>query len=314
MATMMKQLGREASVLREKAYYRLLRAGKSVYQLRQWGQPQQRGKTILLIVGCQRSGTTLMNQIFEHDLRAKVYPEVSELSSADVPKQLRLNPMPQVYQQLEREPASLVVLKPLVESQRTPELLNEFEQPRANSPILTAKAIWVYRHYRDVAASYVKKWGTGHSARDLRAILEAQPHNWRSEHLPPEVVATVRDHYSEDMHDHDASALYWYVRNTLFYTRGLERELRVMLCRYEELVKSPVQVLQAIYDFIGYEFPGAHIVARVRSDAQAKGANVILSPAIEQLCQTLLARLDETHAKQSEAMQAEQMLAWGTEL
>lgn len=299
MATMTTQLRRSGSLLREKVYYRLLRARKVIRQRGPWAHTLPARKTILLIVGCQRSGTTLMNQIFEHDLRARVYPEVSELSSSDMPKRLRLNPLTQVRFQLAWQPASLVVLKPLVESQRTLELLDTFEQPRPDGPILTARAVWLYRHYRDVAASYVKKWGAGHSARDLRAIVEQHSDNWRSELLSEEVVETVRSHYREEMGDYDASALYWWVRNRLFYDRGLAREPRVMLCPYDALVMAPVQMVEAIYAFIGQEFPGPQIVASVHREAKSKGASVVLAPAIEELCAVLLARLDESFTQQA---------------
>ena len=82
-------------------------------------------KIILFIVGCQRSGTSLMTRIFFRDVRAKVYRESSILSSKD-PFRLRLNPLPLVEKRISRDKAPLIILKPLVESQNIIKLAGLF--------------------------------------------------------------------------------------------------------------------------------------------------------------------------------------------
>jgi hypothetical protein len=148
----------------------LRRVAKRPYHVvrrRQAGPPR-----VLFILGCQRSGTTLLTRIFDHDWQAKVYDENSALSSRDVPKQLRLNPLPEVASMFADDRASLIVAKPLVERQNAVQLLDAIENSRA---------IWLYRHFEDAAASHVQKWGPGHSMRNLRSIVEAVPHDWRNE-------------------------------------------------------------------------------------------------------------------------------------
>jgi hypothetical protein len=120
---------RKRKVTPGKVYNGLRRTGKGVYHLFKYDYSQP--KMALFIVGCQRSGTTLMNWIFEGDLNAKVYPEVSKLSSEDPRKQLRLNPLPKVKAVLDKDRAPLIILKPLVESQNTLQLLDYFEDSKA---------------------------------------------------------------------------------------------------------------------------------------------------------------------------------------
>jgi hypothetical protein len=284
MARLTDELRTNFTVMREKAYRQAFRTRKALYH---WSkQPSARtGATTLFIVGCQRSGTTMMTRIFEQDLNTKVYAETSRLSSLDHPKRLRLNPLDSVKKIIEQERAPLVILKPLVESQNTPELLECFRGSRA---------VWLYRHYKDVAASYVKKWGEGHSAKDLRRIIEKRPGDWRAEHIPESVEQIVREHFSEQMDSHDASALYWFVRNSLFFSRRLDANPKVMLCKYEEVVAMPVEALRYIYEFVGQEFPGAQIVGTVHEASVSKGQEIRLSPEIDRLCCELMQQLDNT--------------------
>src|SRR5215208_3275365 len=91
---------------------RLRRASKYLYQRARWrtiGTPK-----VLFIVGCQRSGTTLMTALFDADRDCRVFQEFSALSSMDK-RGIRLNPLPDVAAVIRRVSAPLVVAKPLVE-------------------------------------------------------------------------------------------------------------------------------------------------------------------------------------------------------
>jgi hypothetical protein len=263
----------------QKVSRQLFLAGKHAYQTIK--QDRTAPKTILFIVGCQRSGTTLMEEIFEKDLNAKVYQEMSKLSSQH-DRKLRLNPLPVVKATLERDHAPLIVLKPLVESQNTLRLLDFFPG---------SKALWMYRHYNDVIASRIKKSGPGNGLIDMRYLAENRP-NWRTENVAPEVREVVLQHYSEAMSPYDAAALYWYVRNSLFFSLGLDQNARVMVEKYEEFVVDPMQHMRRIYGFLNQPFPEKNNVAEVHTSSVGKGNHIALSPAVEHLCQELLDRLD----------------------
>lgn len=273
---------RKRKVTPDKVYNRLRRTGKGVYHLLKYDHHQP--KTILFIVGCQRSGTTLMNRIFERDLRAKVYPEVSKLSSEDPPRQLRLNPLPKVKAVLDKDRAPLIILKPLVESQNTLQLLDYFEG---------SKALWLYRDYKAVALSHVRKWGNYNSINDLKAIVEARPNNWRYENVSAELRNIVLQYFVEDMDPYDASALYWFVRNSLFFELNLDKNPKVFICRYEDLVFNPIKVMKNVYKFLDHDFPGSQITKEVTSKAVQRGKHVVLSSGIDCLCRQLLEKLDK---------------------
>lgn len=243
---------------------------------------------VLFIIGCQRSGTTLMTEILEKDWDVKVYPEHSPLSNQDSLDGLRLNPLPEVKRAIEADRYPLVVLKPLVETQNADGLLDFFPQ---------ARAIWMYRHYRDVANSNLKRFGMNNGRKNLAYIARNDITNWRAERLPVAVRELVLEHYSVDMDPYDAAALFWYVRNTFFFDLQLDQHPRVMTCRYVDLVSEPRTTVQTIYDFAGQPYPGDHILSGIHTSSIGRGQNIPLSPEIEQICESMWSRLEEAAAQ-----------------
>lgn len=239
-------------------------------------------KKILFIVGCQRSGTTLLNSIFERDPRASVYDEQGSAVSRSSGAKLRLRSLDEVADVIARDPAPIVVLKPLVESQNILELLDRFED---------SVAVWIYRHYADVAASYVRKWNDDRSVSDLRSIIEDRD-DWRNEKVTPTVRKTVIEHFDDRMAPHDASALYWFVRNSHFFELDLARDDRILLCRYEDLVRRPRDEVARLYNLLQIPPPRQATTKDVHRRSVNKGADVMQSAPIDALCADLLAEMD----------------------
>jgi hypothetical protein len=262
-----------------------LRLRKKAYQYYKIRHYPER-KSILFIFGCQRSGTTLLAEIFERDFdNTVVYHEFSVLSSLDKQYKIRLNPPHVVKKEVDGIRASIVVLKPLVESQNALRLLNYFEN---------SKAVWVYRHYRDVALSNLTQWGIKNGINNLRPIVEGQAQNWRSENVSEDTKRIVLKYFSEDMNPYDAAALFWLVRNNLFFELNLDKHPAVMMCQYDALVADPVNTMAAIYDFVGHVYPSEKIPLEIYTTSKGKGGEIKLSKEIEVLCDQMLERLDRT--------------------
>jgi hypothetical protein len=278
----------------ERIHDRSLRTKKKIYQLFDQKTVGSK-KALLFIIGCQRSGTTLMTRIFERDIQTAVYGEFSKMSSLDKRYKIRLNPLPLVKAAIEREQVPLVVLKPLVETQNAVKLLDYF----GNS-----KALWMYRNYRDVASSNLAMFGMENGVKNLRAIVQNAPQNWRSENVSDETRKIVLNHFSEEMPAYDAAALFWLVRNRLFFELGLERHPRVAMCKYEDLLANPERIMRGIYRFTGTDYPAADILVDVRPDS-GKGKQIQLSPAIELLCEQMLERLDGAYETRSSMLENE---------
>jgi Sulfotransferase domain len=240
-------------------------------------------KTVVFIVGCQRSGTTMIHHLFRLDPDTVTYDEVSPLSSEDPEEQLRLNPLAQVKAQIQADRAPLIITKPLVESQNLFPLLDLFPD---------TKAIWMYRHYCDVASSNLKFFSQENGFTDLHPILKRSAGNWRSQNMAEIDIRAIESVYSDNMDPHDAAALFWYARNSLFFSRKYVDDPRIALCCYGEMVTKPDQIMRQAYDFIGHEYPGDKIVKDVFSRSRGKGRNIPLSPGVRQLCEEMWDRLN----------------------
>lgn len=246
-----------------------------------------RQRKILFITGCQRSGTSVMQRTFEKDMNAIIYGERSKLSSIEG---IRLNPLNTVKEEIRKAKAQFIVLKPLVESQNILKLLDYFEG---------SKALWLYRDFKDVAASNLKTFGPRNGINDIRPIVENHPNNWRSEGVSENTRKIIGQHFSENMKPHDAAVLFWYSRNSLFFDLGLSENPNILMCKYEHLIAKPGEVFRNIYENLGQSFPGERITAEIHSGALRKGKDIEISPAIEKLARELLEKLDKVYLANS---------------
>lgn len=248
--------------------------------------PRDGGKALVLVVGCQRSGTTLMLELFTADLRTVTFPEQSALSSS-AEGRLRLKPLPEVKHRLEAIRAPLVVLKPLVESQHVPTLLDGLDN---------AYAIWMYRRPESVAASDLSYFGRENGERNLRLLLSNDPPNWRGEVAPEATRTVVSALYRPGMEPNDAAALFWWARTSLFFDLGLDDRPDVRLCSYEGLVADPEPTMRTLYDFVAVTYPERDITERVHRRSASRGDDFPLNPEVRRLCDELWERLERARS------------------
>lgn len=276
-----ENLGKGAWRLYKSAYQSLL-------------MPHASDQKLLFIFGSQRSGTTLMTRLFARDIETKVYAEYSDLSMrVNGTPGLRLRPLEEISRDLDKVKAPLVVLKPLVETQNAVDILDFFPG---------SKALWMYRHYQDVAVSKLKKSGMHNGIRDMQFILE-QRNSWRAEKVPEHIREMISQFYSPDMNPYDAAALYWYVRNNFLYEQKLDKSPSLMMCKYEDFVIDPHSAMREIYRFVERPFPENNATERVHRSSVGKGSDTPLSPAIVSVCEKMLTRLNATYEEQSQIAQ-----------
>ena len=263
-----------------KARRRVLRARNTAYHALRRSYPAER-RTII-VLGCQRSGTSLMLDVFTEDLRTATFPEFSVLSGIGEDGGIRLRPLTEVSAHIERLRAPITVLKPLVESQHAPRLL-------AHLP--NARAVWMFRGFESVAVSDLAYFGRHNGERNLRLLLTNDPPNWRAELVPESTRAVLDEHYAPDMSPYDAAALFWWARNRLFFDLGLDEHPDVFLCGYEALVAAPQRVMRSVYEFSGLEAPARDTTRRIHSSATHRRASSAISDDVKALCEELHARL-----------------------
>ncbi len=232
---------------------------------------------VLLIVGCQRSGTTMLGYVFAKDPRTAVLQEKSCLTDDN----LRLLPADQINRILERFRAPLVVVKPIVESQRTPNLLAEIPHSRA---------VWMFRNYQDVVSSNLKRFHS--QIEGLRSVVTGSPKSWRNERVSEQTMSILKRFYREDMPRADAAALGWYSRNVLFFEQDLDEREDVFLCKYDRLVRSPETVMKSIYEFWGVPYPSRSITRAIDQASLGRGGHDSVNGEIAKLCEDLTGRLE----------------------
>ena len=260
--------------------FRIFRIRKRFHQFLHYRRVSPR--IVLFVVGCQRSGTSLIHHILRLDLASATFDEVSSLSSPADPNGLRLRPWPEVSDRIMAQRAPLVVAKPLAESQHLDRLLGLHPG---------ARALWMFRNYKDVARSNIKFFGarTGHD--DLAAILSGEQGDWRGEKLDAGVRDEIGRIFSPDLDPHDAAALFWYARNSLLFSLGFADLENLRLCSYDDLVTRPAAVVRQLYSFLGQEYPGDRILKDVFRTSRGGGGDLRLTPRVEELCSRMLQRL-----------------------
>lgn len=237
------------------------------------------------VVGCHRSGTNMVMWTIEHSPEVWVYHE-HRLSPAF--RRYRLRSTGILEGLIRRSPAPVVVFKPVCDAHLTDRLLERHAG---------ARAIWIYRQYRDVANSAARNFGD-HQRDVLRWIVEGDTDwlGWRGERLSPEFVRLVQEVYRPDMPREEASALMWYSRTGLFLELGLDQDERVLLVRYEDLVSGAVEPFRRLFAFLGIRFdPG--FLEHVFPSSIGKDRFPAIDGRVEARCEELQRRMDETYQR-----------------
>ena len=266
-------LDAKIKAFKRKLHRRVLRARKAVHRAL---HPAAAAKHVVFVLGCQRSGTTMLLATLNESAQIDVYYESDERAF----ESFRLRERDVVEPLIASSTATAVALKPICDSHLAPELLSAYAG---------SKGIWIYRDYRDVANSALAKWGN-----DAVDFLR-----WgsRQRGLSQETLDRVRRVWRPGIAPHEAFALFWYQRNHLFFDLDLANDPRVLLVRYENLVTKPQEFFPPVFAFIAVPF-SKRLISRVSPASVRKNAAPRFQPGISVMCEDLMQRLDRTQAPQ----------------
>ena len=241
-----------------------------------WAHDRQ----VSFVFGCQRSGTKMLMRVLDNSPHTRIFHENHASAFHDF--QLRSDRTLRTLIRLNPAPAQ--IFKPICDSHKADLLLDRFPQ---------AKAVWIYRHPEDVANSADQKWGA--HQRDLAAAVasgQLDAWGWRTERLPDELVQTIKRVYRPDLSPAEGALLFWYMRNSFYFSLGLDKQPRVRLVRYEDLVTQPDQAFPPILEHLSVPLsPGLFDMVRPSSIRRRPPPEA--SPEIRSLCLDLLARFDQ---------------------
>ena len=181
----------------------------------------------LWILGCQRSGTTLLERIFRQDLDSAVFGEFSELTIGT--KRTVLKPFAEIKDILLCCNARYAVIRPLFESDRVCEIL-DFFQP--------SLGIWMFRDPLYVVNSMINKWGDDffEISRHVETGSDGQ---WRLENLYVSIKKEAKELTGTDKRIEDLYALYWLKRNEFTTNHLLSKNHQILFLNYALLASNP---------------------------------------------------------------------------
>jgi hypothetical protein len=245
------------------------RSARSVVRAR----PSKR--RVALIFGCQRSGTTMVQQTFlDRSWRVLILEEHDRRLVRPGPGETTWQDYPTVLGRIRRLPFEVVAAKPLVESASATALMDAAG---------AVKAIWMLRRYPEVARSNVNRFGTDNPYRDLQPIRSRDALDWRYRGVTEETWETVNALLNRRLTPFDAAALFWWTRNQLYFDQRLWEDDRIRVLRYERVCNQPDEVIRSLSDHIGVALPLGSIASRVRAQPFHPKARE-LDPDVERLC------------------------------
>jgi hypothetical protein len=230
------------------------------------------------VVGLQRSGTNMLLRGFATDPSVEVRGE----NDSRVFHRFRLRADATLVSTVLASRHRFVLVKPLCDTHRVDDLL-------ALPGPVPGRAVWLWRDVEDRARSEVAKFGPS-NLDALRAIAAGTiGDGWQGQRLSASARSLIGDFDLGSMSPHTGAALFWYVRNELFFRLGLDRRSDVLLLSYDDLVAAPEKAMRGLCDLLGMPFHEglcAHISVRA-----PQRRPLDLDPRVRALCDELTGRL-----------------------
>lgn len=253
-----------------------------------WRRPGRRTQAApVFLVGVQRSGTNMLAHGLDEAPEFETYNEGNIKAFQDY----QLRSLAIIDSLIRKSRAEFVLFKPLCDTHRTPELLERFGQK--------ARAIWAYREVDGRVRSAIAKFRDS-NLRVLRAYAAGEARSaWQVQSLSPANADFIRSFDFNALSAESAAALFWYVRNSLYFELALDQRDDVILVSYDLLLSEPDRVAAALCNFLGLPFR-KELIARIDRRRRTPREPLPIDPRIRERCTELQERLDAVaHAQLS---------------
>ena len=236
----------------------------------------------VFVVGVQRSGTNMLVRGLERSPEFEVRNE----NDREAFDRFRLRSDAEIRALVERSGHRYVLFKPLIDSHRVPRLL-DLGTP---SP---GRAIWAYRDVDGRVRSSVAKFGDS-NLQALRRIAAGDTGIWQAGALSEERLALIRSLDLAGITPESGAALFWWLRNHLYFDLDLHARPDVTLARYEATVEDPEAAVRRICGFLDFPFR-PELAEHVDRRAASARPPLPLDARVRELCDALQERLADAY-------------------
>ena len=241
----------------------------------------------VFVVGVQRSGTNMLVRGLERSPEFEVRNE----NDREAFDRFQLRPDPVIRALVERSGHRYVLFKPLIDSHRIASLTDAIATP---SP---AWAVWAYRDVDGRVRSSTAKFGDS-NLQALRRIASGDTGIWQAGGLSAERLGLIASFDLTRMSAESGAALFWWLRNQLFFDLGLHVRADVTLARYEATVEDPEAAIARVCSFLGFPYR-AELARHIDRRAAAQRPPLAIDARVRELCADLQDRLAAAYRAQA---------------
>lgn len=235
--------------------------------------------TPVFIFGVQRSGTSIFGKCLGISPEIKYYPEHNTIAFQN----FKLKNSAILKMLIKKCPYKAIAFKPLTDSHRVVELITSFG---------ASKAIWMYRRYQDRVNSAVAKFGR-HNLDVLTSFSQGCNLDiWQAQGLTEESMELIKSFDYNTISPEEASSIFWYIRNSLFFDQGLHKRDDVICVAYEDFVNNPDAIMKKICVFLNCRYYPA-MVRSIHSQSIGLRKEPEVTNRIHKLCVKMYQLLEE---------------------
>lgn len=226
----------------------------------------------VFIMGCGRSGTTMMINIFHRDHRIEALNE----NDPKVARNFMLV-SEKIGPAIENCKAPVLVMKPI---------LNSFNASRFLKAHSRAKIIWIIRDYKDMISSSIEKFGSTVAAYMKNLVLFKKGDNWLSLGMHSDSLEVLYKIDSTGFTDYDWMGCVWWSVNRTITLDKLYQSDRFLCLEYEKIVRDSNRILKEVYEYIGLQC-NKRAGKYVHAASVGKGAAIGLHLQVHEMCEKL---------------------------
>ncbi|MEP7368262.1 MAG: sulfotransferase [Dermatophilaceae bacterium] len=232
------------------------------------------------VVGLQRSGTNMLMR----GLDAAPEVEVRNENDRRLFHRFRMRSDDVLRQTVARSRHAFVLVKPLCDTHRIDELLDL-------PGLAPGRAVWMFRDVDDRARSEVSKFGESNLLALRRIADGTSGMDWQGQRLSDPLRELISGFDYGQMTPYSAAALFWYVRNSLYFDLGLDARDDVLLASYDELVSDPEGSMRRVCDFVGLPYR-AELSDLVERRIAHQRPPLDIDPKVRSRCNAMAAQLE----------------------